>query len=289
MDEQTKKAIAEAKGEIEEVKQILLQKSVEKGAKTLLESINKSFIKNLNVLTGSLGETVKFLEGIAKESHVDKKEILEAVKNIKLEPKIDIHSPEIKVPSVEIPSIKIPEIKVPRPSVTVQPPDIHIPPAEVKIKEIKITGFTTFVKALFTLLKGKFNVTLTGVDRDNPLPVILTDPATHKFYKAMAGVIGGMMGGGGRTRVAHTPEIENLTLTSANTTYSYAIPDDTLSMIVKMRGYKDLLYSWSDFGEYITIPSAASKLFQGIWFTGKTIYFRCGSAGQIVEIECLKE
>ena len=158
--------------DIDEIRQLLLQKGVEKGTKKLLEEINKEFIGSLTSISANLEETIRVLKGIAQEGRIDKKEILEAIKSIKLEPKIDVGVPTFNIPPIVMP--EFPKITVPQPEVTVNPPDIHIP--EVKMpKEMKVTGFASFVQAITAILKEKVTSIFSEVNRNNPLPVILTD------------------------------------------------------------------------------------------------------------------
>ena len=197
IDQETKAIIEETGKDIEELRQLLLQKGAEKGTKILLEEINKEFIKSLVSINKNLNETVNTLKNIAESGKIDKEEILEAVKKIKLEPNINVSSPDIKIPEIIIPKIDIPKIIVPTPQVTIHPPDINIP--EVKMpKEIEVKGMVGFIKAVLAILKGKLNVVLGDVNNMNPVPVILTDE-DGIFYKALAKInsfVGGTEAGG---------------------------------------------------------------------------------------------
>ena len=208
IDPETKSIIEETSKDIEELRQILFQKGAEKGTRILLEQINKEFINSLISINDNLNQTISTLKIIAEESKIDKKEILGAIKEIKLEPKIDIFPPKVEIPEIRIPKIEIPPIKIPTPQVTVNPPDIHIP--EIKIpKEIKVTGFASFIEALFSILKSKLNVVLGEINRNNPLPVILTDDE-GVFYKAltkMNTLVGG--GGGSGIRIIKIVDSDN--------------------------------------------------------------------------------
>lgn len=214
--------------EIDELRQILLQKGAEKGTRILLEQINKEFIGSLTSLNVNLKETIGILKGIAQESKIDKKEILEAVSNIKLEPNISVTSPKIEIPKIEIPQIEIPKFTIPTPQVTVNPPDIHIP--EIKIpNEIKVTGFISFVQALFAILKGQLNVVLGNINQQNPLPVILTDE-NGVFYKALLSIAGMAGGGGGGFKVVAVEDKSGSTINPAKEdgNLAYLSPSDSI-------------------------------------------------------------
>ena len=283
--------IKQARAEIKRLKEEALKKKKDQETEMLTNKITAAVLERLQPLFSSSEEMVSALKEISTAPEIKKKEILDAISKMKIEPVVNV--PPVKVPEIKVPEPKItvkqPEIKVPKPNVVVRPAEVRIPKTEFP-KEIKVNGFASFVKALFVLLKDKIKVSLIGIDRDNPLPVILTDE-NGVFYKAITKIDRLISGGGGlRERRASSVEIENLTLTNANTVYSYDIPDNTLTMDIKLReqGYS-LLYSWSNWGEYMTIPAGGSRTFSGIDFVGKTIYLKSPGSAQIAEIECLVE
>lgn len=200
LDKETKIALEAANIEIDRIKQILVQKGSEKGTKALLEAINKSFIKNLNLSVGSLQEVIKALKEIGEKSGIDRIEILEAIKSIKLEPKIEIKIPEIKSPEIKIPEIKIPNIKVPQPIVQVSPPEVNVNPDIKMPKEMKVTGLKELIKRIVeTFTKSK----IEKVDRDHPLEVVLVDKK-GKYYIPVGGAPVMMGGQGGGPPIAAT-------------------------------------------------------------------------------------
>lgn len=289
MDDATKQVLQEASDEIEEIRQLLLQKSFEKGAKNLLESINKSFIKKLDTLTVGLAETIKALMAIAEKGHISKQEILGAISNLKLEPKINITTPPINIPpipKIEFPEIKIPEIKIPQIKIPkIEMPEIKVP--EIKIpKEINVTGFASFAKALLAVFKGRLNVVLGDVNRNNPLPVILTDDE-GTFYRA---VLQAISGGGARiveVRRGAGSAIHTIVMTNKDTSYSLELPTNTVMYDIKLRTQgASLKYSWSDFGSFMTIPAGGSRHIENIKIDkAKTIYFQSPTASQTAEVE----
>lgn len=108
-----------------------------------------------------------------KSHHSD---IINAVKAIK--------QPDI---NITVPEIKIPKIVVPPANITVQ---------ERPIKDIVVSGFSTFAEGLFKKLDGIIEKKLdfSSVTVDNPVPVQLVHDG--KFYKAIDKVLG-MAGGHG--------------------------------------------------------------------------------------------
>lgn len=114
--------------------------------------------------------------------------IIEAIKEIKIEPKITVEAPQVyveqKEPKVTVNPPAIPEIKVSPPKVILQERPF---PSEIVVK-----GFSSFVKGIITILRGQLDVKLGNVSKKTPLPVILTHES--KFYKAMLVAAGGSSG-----------------------------------------------------------------------------------------------
>lgn len=86
-----------------------------------------------------------------------------------------------------------------------------------------------------------------------------------------------------------TPLIVAVALTDAGTAYSYSIPTGTQEIEFKLRDVfaNDLLYSWDNFSTYKTIPAGSTKNLKGVNLVGKTIYFKCATASQTVEVETI--
>ena len=134
---------------------------------------------------------------------------------VKIEAQLDPAMVKIEIPEIKIPDINVPEIKTEKlgkilesaiksavkgikitPNITVKAPTVNIP----KQKEVKVNIPDSFY----------INVNKSPVDRDNPLPVILTDD-NGKFYKAIAQIVAGS--GGGRS-AATTVKIDDVSLTA---------------------------------------------------------------------------
>lgn len=85
------------------------------------------------------------------------------------------------------------------------------------------------------------------------------------------------------------PTLTNVSMTSANTEYSYALPSGTSKALIKLRdgtvacklGY----VSGASGTTYLTIPAGSSKEITDIKGTGITLYFQSASASQVLEVE----
>ena len=155
----------------------------EEERRLLASEIAKEYQKTIeNFLT-------KKLQELKEADEKEKQKLVETIKSIKIEPKL-IELPEVRIPEIKVPEIKIPEIKIPKPEVKVQAPKIEMP--EIP-KTIEVKGFASFIKAVFEILKQKTKVMIEGVDRDNPLPVILVDE-NGKYYKPITQIVGEMGG-----------------------------------------------------------------------------------------------
>ena len=76
-------------------------------------------------------------------------------------------------------------------------------------------------------------------------------------------------------------------MTSASTEYSQALPDGTVKFTVQCRAaYATKLCFTSEASgtTYITIPASGTYCEDGINTSGRTLYFQCGTAAQVMEI-----
>jgi len=84
---------------------------------------------------------------------------------------------------------------------------------------------------------------------------------------------------------------DTLTLTNADTEYSYQIPANCLSFSFKIRsGSYDLTYYFSQADaatKYFTLSAGSTQTFKGR-LSPQTIYFKCSNAGEIVEFETIR-
>lgn len=90
-------------------------------------------------------------------------------------------------------------------------------------------------------------------------------------------------------QIVGRPVINNTTMTSADTEYSYDIPAGTKRFEIKLRALNALLKLAFTSGEsgttYITIPYGASYLEEDVKAGPITLYFQSSSASQVAEIK----
>lgn len=103
----------------------------------------------------------------------------------------------------------------------------------------------------------------------------------------------GSIGGGGQMTARNVLNTV-VSMTSANTEYSYKFPANTVSWRMKLRSRSaSWNYSWitgklaasGDGSAYISIPSNWLDSRAGVEFSNKTIYFESATASQVMEIE----
>lgn len=84
------------------------------------------------------------------------------------------------------------------------------------------------------------------------------------------------------------PTIGNVSITDADTEYSYALPDFTKKFIIKLRGlgapFKIAFVSGDSGSTYVNVSNAGSYQEKNIKSKGSTLYFQSPSANQIAEI-----
>lgn len=86
---------------------------------------------------------------------------------------------------------------------------------------------------------------------------------------------------------AATPVVYNVTMTTANTEYSQALPANTKKFLVKCRGAYDIKLCFTALASgttYITVPAALSYWEDLIQPSTITLYFQCATAAQVAEI-----
>jgi len=139
-------------------------------------------IEALNIATMIKGFDTGFgmLEEAINNLIINKQDILEAIKGINIENKVDI--PKIDtpiIPKIEVPKIELPKYpdfpEIPEAKITVNVPDIKIPKisvpkaeVEVKVPKIKVPDIV-----MPEMMKIMGEVGLLGVNLENPLPVQL--------------------------------------------------------------------------------------------------------------------
>lgn len=83
------------------------------------------------------------------------------------------------------------------------------------------------------------------------------------------------------------PTIYNVTMTTASTEYSQALPANTRKFMIKCRGEYDIQVCFVAEGSgtlYITVPSEQTYWEDQINDASITLYFQCATAAQVAEI-----
>lgn len=161
------------------------------------------------------------LENIAANARLTKEEMLQVVQQIKVEaPKVDIAPSRIQVAAPVIPPIEVPKIEFPKQelvkTITAAIKQIKFPKPEVKMpempKEMKVAQFEKLLKGIEKIANARLTFSFDKINRDNPLPVILTDEQ-GVFYKAI--MQAAISAGGGRAKSDASKSVASGTLTIA--------------------------------------------------------------------------
>lgn len=130
----------------------------------------------------------EFLKDLFLKPAINEKKLIEAIKEIRIEPKIIVEPPRVDVKTSE-PKVIIKES--PKPKIVVRPPKIELQERPFP-KEMKVKGFDGLIKMVSDVVKKEIEVRLKGISTVNPLPVVPIFEG--KEYKAIGG-------GGGPSRV----------------------------------------------------------------------------------------
>lgn len=136
-------------------------------------------------------ETIDFIEKLNVDTL---QKVIEEIKNIKWEPKIDVAQPkiEVKVPEIKVPDIKVPKVEVPQTKVDVKSVDINKPTWISGLFDLKT------VSNKITELKDELKKAISNISLDlpttakNPISVRLSDG--KEFYKAIGSIASSMVG-----------------------------------------------------------------------------------------------
>lgn len=83
----------------------------------------------------------------------------------------------------------------------------------------------------------------------------------------------------------------NVTLTSANTQYSQALPANTRRLCFRCRSGVAIRYAWAagkvatPTAPYQSLQAGSEYVLDGVLLAGSTLYFASGAAGAVVEME----
>lgn len=89
-----------------------------------------------------------------------------------------------------------------------------------------------------------------------------------------------------------TPTVYNLTLTSADTEYSQALPANTREVRFRCRTAYDVRFAWvtgkvaTPTAPYLTLPAGSDYYSDNDNLASQTLYLASAQAGVVVEIEC---
>ena len=198
MDEETKKALKMARDSVAKALEEARRRRNDEDRKYILANISKDLVAILTPL----------LNKIADNSRITQEEIVEIIKNIKVEaPKVDVQvaAPEVNVetPKAEV-KVEVKDPKIPPIRVNVPTPKVFVKPADVKLpKEMVVKDMGKLLKAIENALKVKAKV---EIERGKPLNVILTDEKGRE-YKALTSMLTG--GGGG---IVTTRKVDDIPL-----------------------------------------------------------------------------
>lgn len=144
--------------------------------------------------------------------------------------------------------------------------------------------------------EGSRDVKILNSKPEEAIPVVLATSDRKRFYNVMMQVLGAagtdpkkLDSIVSNTNPATTPDISNVSMPSANTEYSLALPANTKKFLIKLRATNSLLkvaYTVNESGSvFMTIPFGSSLNREGLRATSKTLYFQSPSASQTAEIE----
>lgn len=83
----------------------------------------------------------------------------------------------------------------------------------------------------------------------------------------------------------------NVTMTSADTEYSQLLPDGTRIIELKCQDGTAVRWAWitgkvaTPTAPFHTLLANDTKRLENVFLVGKTIYFACGSASKVAEVE----
>jgi len=200
MNGETKTILREADRAVKEALEAIGRRRNEEDRKFIIASIGADLARILQ----------PFLIEMANNSRIAKEELREILKEIRVEapqvnvqpPKVEVNIPEINVPKPDPPDpleVKVKLPKIPAPQVTVKPAVVKIP------KEMKVKGMAQLLKSFTDFLKNQGEKFSQYFDQENPMPVILIDPKSGDYYKAISNIISG---GGPAGVVTTRPPLE---------------------------------------------------------------------------------
>ena len=287
----------------------VIQKANEALSRAISETLRKTSKENevreyVSQKVGSevAEKLIPILAVIAENARFNKEDLMRAFAAVKIDmPNVELQIPDIKFPTekltINIPESKIPTINVPRPEVNITVPPIKVPEARIKID-------IPDIKAPDIILPERMNVMgsvgLDGVSLRSPLPVQIRDKDGRpvNLLENLTTIIGGSSASPKIVKVSQMPyptrqKIANITMTDANTEYSYSFPGRTKVFRMKLRAqnaqFKYAFTSGESGTNYVTVNQGGSYGESGIDLGGSTIYFQSPTASQTMEIVCYQD
>jgi len=149
-------------------------------------------------------------------------------------------------------------------------------------------------RLIFFIKQNILKVDVLNRKPDEAISVRLVDKEGKEFIDGITANIQGPWGSGAvatstDTR-ATTPNEYNITMTNADTEYSQALPSGTKAIQFQCRGDYDIRYSFTagkvatPTAPYFTLKAGCAAQEDNLNLSGKTIYFACSTAGQVVEL-----
>jgi len=172
-------------------------------------------------------------------------------------------------------------------------------PDKISIKKPKWYKVPTFEKHIDKLIgfikKSILKVDVLNREPDEAISVRLVDKEGKKFIDGVTANIQGPWGSGGESSFsgvspATTISEYNITMTNADTEYSQALPTNTKIIQFQCRGDYDVRYAFTTgkvatpTAPYFTLKAGCTAQEDSISLSGKTIYFACSTAAQVIEL-----
>jgi len=188
MDEKLKKAYQSSLDALTKAKETISWKRNEEDRRYIISKIGEDLVQIL----------VPLLDQIVSNARISREEMKEIISQIQVAaPKVRVEPANITVESSKVPPIVVPEIRFPKEelirAIREAIKGIKFPKEKQEKwefpKEMKVAKMDSLIKNVEKLATAKLKLDMGGIDRDNPLPVILTDE-DGVFYKAIAELIG---------------------------------------------------------------------------------------------------
>ena len=177
-------------------------------------------------------------------------------------------------------------------SIDVQAPEMDMSPLNTLNSSMReMIGYVK--KTDTTNMENRFENSLSNLKLRVP-DTFKIDSQQMRELSAARFSSGGSGGGGAPSQEAESIQIANVTMTSADTEYSYTFPANTVGFYMKLRSQgEQFTYSWEtgklpgsgDASAYATTPYNFLQSRTGVNFSNKTIYFESATASQVMEIE----